>query len=302
MQKYNNIEGLLLLDKAPGVSSNRALQQVKALFGVKKAGHTGTLDPFASGLLPICLGQATKFSSFLLAAKKSYLATMQLGAISTTGDIEGEITATDMTHLPTDSEINTVLASFRGDIEQVPPQFSAIKIEGQRAYKLARQGITVSMPSRRVTIDKVSLQQRKGAEVELAVACSKGTYIRTLVADIGKQLGCGAYTSALRRLTVGSLPSHLLTFSRLAQIKHTQGLSGLADCVLPIMDMLTDLPEVTLNEQLAKSLCYGQTVAWDQQSTASSLVKITTKQHGFIGIAEVGKGFLKAKRLLSAPF
>ncbi len=300
-REFNNIEGLLLLDKAAGDSSNKALQQVKALFGVKKAGHTGTLDPFASGLLPICLGQATKFSHFLLASKKSYLVTMQLGATSTTGDVEGEITATDIKQLPTDDTINTVLKSFHGEIEQIPPQFSAIKVQGQRAYKLARQGITVSMPSRRVTIDKIVLQQCNGALVELAVECSKGTYIRTLVADIGKRLHCGAYATALRRLSVGSLPTTQLTFSQLERIKQEQGLSGLQRYILPITAMLIDLSEVIVSEQQARDLFHGKIIQHGEQYTEPKLVKVSSDKWGFMGIAQASAGMLRPKRLLSAP-
>ena len=198
------VSGLLLLDKPAGYSSNRALQIVKRLFRAEKAGHTGTLDPFATGLLPICLGEATKFSSYGLEGDKRYLARLRLGITTATGDIEGEIlTRQDVTILQ--SDIDRVLSRFRGIISQIPPAYSALKVAGKPMYQYARKGIAVERKARKVEIKRLACVGFGGDELVIDVSCSKGTYIRTLAEDIGAALGCGAHLIALRRTASSAL-------------------------------------------------------------------------------------------------
>jgi tRNA pseudouridine55 synthase len=201
--KGRRVHGILLLDKSPGGSSNKALQQVKRLFGAQKAGHTGSLDPLATGMLPICFGEATKLSAFLLDADKGYETTLKLGVTTDSGDADGDVI--DTAALPTDLDaatFNAACARFVGPQMQIPPMVSAIKIDGQRLYKLARQGITVARPPRPVTIHKLDVLEISGDTARLSVTCSKGTYIRSLVTDIGDVLGCGAHVVTLRRTFV----------------------------------------------------------------------------------------------------
>ncbi len=194
---------MLLLDKPHGISSNAALRSAQRLYGAAKAGHTGTLDPLATGLLPLCFGEATKFSQVLLHAEKTYLARMRLGVTTTTGDLEGEVTGRAAVAV-TGDQLEAVLQHFVGEIVQVPPMYSAIKKDGQPLYKLARAGHDLPRTPRTVVVKSLSLLHTAGEEIELTVTCSKGTYIRVLAEDIGRELGCGACLSALRRTAVGS--------------------------------------------------------------------------------------------------
>jgi len=205
--KRREINGILILDKGIGKSSNGALQEVKRLYNAKKAGHTGSLDPLATGVLPLCFGEATKFSQFLLDANKRYVTTIKLGVVTTTGDAEGEIVEEVATQGFSTEELESALEKFRGEIEQIPSMFSAIKVNGQPLYKLARQGIEIERKSRVVTIFELNLVENNGDELILDVSCSKGTYIRTLAEDLGKVLGCGAHVIALRRTQSGLCPS-----------------------------------------------------------------------------------------------
>ena len=198
------IDGVLLLDKAPGVSSNRALQQVRRLYDAQKAGHTGTLDPMATGLLPVCFGEATKFSAYLLDADKRYRARIRLGEITDTGDADGEVIERRPVAAFADTDIENALAGLRGEIDQVPPMYSALKHQGRPLYELARQGKTIARAARRVTVYDMRLLERDADGFELDVTCSKGTYIRSLAEDIGQALGCGAHITALRRLRTGA--------------------------------------------------------------------------------------------------
>ena len=197
--KGREINGIVLLDKDTGLSSNAALQKVKRLFFAKKAGHTGALDPLASGILPICLGQATKVAGFLLDDDKRYFVRGQFGQITDTGDSEGEVIKTQAFNDFTHKEIRLAVNHFVGDIEQVPPMYSALKKDGQPLYKLARQGIEIDRPPRPVTIHHIDYLGYENGVVSLEVSCSKGTYIRTLIEDIGNKLGCGAHVIELRR-------------------------------------------------------------------------------------------------------
>lgn len=199
------LDGVLLLDKPEGLSSNHALQRAKRALDARKAGHTGTLDPFATGLLVCCLGRATKISSHMLEADKGYTATLRFGQETDSGDLTGNIVtqaAEEFSGVERD-ELDKVLEEFRGEIEQIPPMYSALKRDGKPLYEYARQGIELDRPARKVTIHKLELLSLDGLEAEIAVQCSKGTYIRTLAQDIGRRLGCGAHLKALRRTSVG---------------------------------------------------------------------------------------------------
>ena len=218
--KGRNVSGVLLLDKPQGCSSNHILQKVKRLFGAAKAGHTGSLDPLATGMLPICFGEATKISAFLLDSDKRYHLTCQLGVTTTTGDAEGEVTETLDACSITEQDIKAVLPEFIGEIEQIPPMYSALKHNGERLYKLARQGIEVERKARKITIydiEYISLvkDEQQRVFLELEVSCSKGTYVRTLVEDIAKKLHSGAHITALRRLSVGPYSGEMKTVEQL---------------------------------------------------------------------------------------
>ncbi|MBT4161989.1 MAG: tRNA pseudouridine(55) synthase TruB, partial [Gammaproteobacteria bacterium] len=202
-RKGRNISGILLLDKPPGMTSNAALQVVKRLFNACKAGHTGSLDPLATGVLPLCFGEATKFSQFLLDADKKYLARVKLGVITDSGDADGEVLERRPVPEIDDVRLEEVLQHYRGDITQIPSMFSALKVDGQPLYKLARKGIEVERKERPVSIYRLEASEREGDELTLLVHCSKGTYVRTLVEDIGKELGPGAHVIGLRRLAAG---------------------------------------------------------------------------------------------------
>jgi tRNA pseudouridine55 synthase len=253
--------GIFLLDKPYGMTSNAALQQVKRLLRVKKAGHTGSLDPLATGMLPLCLDKATKLSSWLLNADKEYEVHAQLGVCTATGDAEGEVTQRYDIRAYTQDEIFAVLQTFRGEIEQIPPMFSALKQNGKPLYELARQGITVERSKRKVRIDRLNLIDRSEDKLLLEVACSKGTYIRTLIEDIGRALGCGAHVSVLRRTKVGSYqPEQMVTLEQLEKLHAASDMEEMRRLVLPIESCLAHLPEVKLNANLLFYVQRGQPV------------------------------------------
>lgn len=222
------MNGLLLFDKPSGCTSNQVLQQLKKLFGAKKAGHAGTLDPLATGILPVCFGKTTKIAHRLLGSDKTYQVTAQLGIRTTTFDQEGEVTRRQPVPVLKEEEIESVLARFRGEIEQIPPMFSALKVNGKRLYQLARQGIVLPRAPRPVRIYELQCVGRTEECLELEVRCGKGTYIRTLVDDIGEALGCGAHVKALRRTQVGEFKvEHSYTYPALEQIFAREGFVGL---------------------------------------------------------------------------
>jgi len=222
------VDGILLLDKPLHLSSNQALQKVKHLFQAKKAGHTGSLDPLATGMLPLCFGKATKLAQGLLGVDKKYVVTAKLGEMTTTGDAEGDVIETKPVPAVTIEALQAVLMRFTGEIQQTPPMYSAVKMGGKPLYELARQGITVERQSRPVTIYVISLKELALPFVTLEVHCSKGTYIRTLVEDIGRALGCGAYVTALRRTVVGNfLEDSMLTLDQLRELFDQGGFGAL---------------------------------------------------------------------------
>ena len=281
-----DVNGILLLDKPSGITSNDALQQVKRLYFAKKAGHTGSLDPLASGVLPICMGEATKVSAFLLDADKRYKVRCQLGVQTETADAEGEIIRTRPVEAYSEAQVESVLEQFRGPIEQIPPMYSALKHEGQRLYKLARQGIEVEREARPVDIHELTLEARGDDWLDIAVHCSKGTYIRTLVEDIGEQLGCGAHVSALRRTSVGPYgDEHLVTLEQLQALKE-EDKRATDDLLLPIETALTQWPDVRLSPDTAFYLRQGQAVLVPRAPT-SGWVRLYEGEHTFLGMGEI---------------
>ncbi|MFP5394377.1 MAG: tRNA pseudouridine(55) synthase TruB [Gammaproteobacteria bacterium] len=249
------VDGVLLLDKPVGLSSNDALIKAKRYMNAKKAGHTGTLDPFATGLLPLCFGEATKFSQDLLEADKTYETVVHLGITTNTGDTEGEAIATGEVNV-TVEQIEAVLARFRGPIMQVPPMYSALKRDGKAYYEYAREGITLEREARPVTIRKLELLEYSAPFLKLSVTCSKGTYIRVLGEDIGAALGCGAHLKELRRTQVGALTTEgMVTLEQLAQETSPTAL------LAPVDALLSTFPAVRLTDELAKRFLHGQRLA-----------------------------------------
>jgi tRNA pseudouridine55 synthase len=289
------ISGLLLLDKPAGYSSNHALQKVKRLFRAEKAGHTGTLDPFATGLLLICLGEATKFSSFGLEGDKRYLATLKLGLTTTTGDIEGEIvTRKEITITP--SDIDRILPEFRGAISQIPPIYSALKVAGKPMYDYARKGIEVERKAREVEIKRLECLGFSGDELVIDVSCSKGTYIRTLGEDIGAALGCGAHLTVLRRTASSALTiDQAITLERLEAVTEIERDAML----LPVDTLVQKVPSIMLECRMVTCLQRGQCQE-AHPDWPPGIVRIYDLSSEFIGLAEITETRqLIAKRLIA---
>ncbi len=299
--KGRDISGVLLLDKPQGGSSNQVLQQVKRLFGAAKAGHTGSLDPLATGMLPVCFGEATKISAFLLDADKRYHLRCQLGVNTTTGDTEGEVLDTQDVSAITEQDIKDVLPDFIGEIDQVPPMYSAIKHNGERLYKLARQGIVVERKSRRITIYDIeflsySCDEQQRETLELEVHCSKGTYVRTLVEDIAKALDCGAHITSLRRLSVGPYSGEMLTVDQLIALAD-QGTDTLDSSLKPIDSGVSDWPDVHLDPDAAFYIKQGQAVMVPHAPT-QGWVRIYDKDQ-FLGLGEIqDDGMVAPRRMI----
>jgi tRNA pseudouridine55 synthase len=295
--KGRDINGIVLLDKDTGLSSNAALQKVKRLFFAKKAGHTGSLDPLASGILPICLGQATKVAQFLLNDDKRYFVRGKLGEITDTGDCEGVITHTqEYTHLD-EVTIKQTSMSFVGDILQVPPMYSALKKDGQPLYKLARKGIEIERPARPVTIHAIEFISYEKGVVTLDVSCSKGTYIRSLIQDIGDKLGCGAHVIELRRTGFAHIDiTKTLKFSELEALV-SDDYQSLDAHIFPSEDMLPNIQSVALDAQQSIDIKYGRTVQSDSQGEQYT-VKLFDPDQRFLGIGELTQdGVIAPKRL-----
>jgi len=289
---WKQVDGVLLLDKPIGLTSNDALQQARRLFSAAKGGHTGTLDPLASGLLPLCFGEATKFSADLLDADKTYEAELKLGVTTDSGDAEGEIMATAAVDVEK-SDIFRVLPKFMGDIRQIPPMHSALKRNGRPLYELARKGIEVEREPRAVTIHAIDILSLAGDTLSLRVACSKGTYIRVLAADIGKALGCGAHLTGLRRTVVGDLGlAGSVTLAELEALDE----AGRSEHLKPVDALLHSLPLVTVAGEAAERFRHGNPV----DLAAGLAGKIRVYADGrLIGIGEPGAdGRLWPKRLV----
>lgn len=293
------VDGVLLLDKPTGITSNAALQRVKRLFNANKAGHTGSLDPLASGMLPICLGEATKISGFLLSADKEYQASLRLGVTTDSADADGVVRQTRPVEAFADSRLREVLASFLGPISQIPPMHSAIKQNGQPLYKLAHQGIEVAREPREVTIHSLELLRHEGDALDIAVRSSKGTYIRTLAADIGEMLGCGAHITLLRRTGVGALDGHKMhSLESLEALVEQSGVAALDALLLDMDATLPDWPEVSLSADASFYLCQGQPVFVPQLQARGS-VRLYAPERRFLGLGTVlDDGRVAPKRLL----
>jgi tRNA pseudouridine55 synthase len=287
----NNSCGIFLLDKPTGISSHRALQRVKRLFKAEKAGHTGTLDPLASGMLPICLGEAVKFSQFLLDADKAYRTVAKLGAVSSTGDAEGEISGYRLVPPLNTELIESVLTNFRGEIQQVPSMYSAIKHQGRPLYDWARKGHVIERTARLVTIHRLELIEFTENTITLDVVCSKGTYIRSLVEDIGNALTCGAYMQALRRTYVA--PFNEIQMQSLDVLENT-----CQPVVLPITDAMQHIPSFHLDLHSALRLMLGQRIPGQQG--IPTVYRVYDENEQFIGIAELtDDGVLRPRRMMS---
>lgn len=291
---WRSVNGVLLFDKPLHVSSNTALQKVRYLFQAEKAGHTGTLDPLATGLLPICFGEAAKFSAGLLDAEKAYLARVRLGATSTTGDAEGEITPTGAP-LPEERAVQEVLPQFQGEIEQVPPMHSALKHKGKPLYEYIRNGETVERQARRVTIHELVLERFSGDVMEIHARVSKGTYIRTLAEDIGRALGCGAHLLALRRTATAQFSiDDAYTWEQLEAMTAEQRDA----CLLPVDRLLPDMPVLDLDGDAVRRLAQGQRIRL-QSGVRDGKVRLCGPL-GFVGVGRLQDGLVVPERLVAA--
>jgi tRNA pseudouridine55 synthase len=286
------VDGVLLLDKPQGITSNAALQKVKRLLAAQKAGHVGTLDPMASGLLPICLGEATKFSGYMLSADKTYAAEVMLGATSSTGDAEGEITAGPRVEIAR-AALEAVLADFRGEIMQTPPMYSALKRDGKPLYAYARAGEVIELAPRAVTIHALALTDFQCPRFKITVTCSKGTYIRVLAEDIGRALGCGGMLTGLRRLRVGSYD--LQPAIGLGALE-ALALDQRRDCLLPPDGLVSALPILVLEEVAARLVATGRR---QQVQATAGLHRLYGRDGHFLGLGEVLGQELVPRRLMA---
>lgn len=289
-----DVHGMLLLDKSPGMTSNGAVQRVKRLYQANKVGHTGSLDPIATGLLPLCLGEATKLSGFLLNTDKRYFTRVRLGKTTATADAEGEIVEEKPVPPLDEAMIEVVLQPLRGEIEQLPPMYSAIKHQGRKLYELARQGKEVERQPRQISLYELRLAGHGADWLDLDVHCSKGTYIRVLAEDIGKALGCGGYMEQLRRTAVGPFT--------LAQSVRFEDLEAMADeerlaLLLPFSAIAEELPAFTLSTELAFFLRKGQPV-FAPNAPSTGLLRLFTREGTFLGVGEVNDDGLIAPRRL----
>jgi len=307
-----NISGVLLLDKPRGISSNKALQVIKYLYAATKSGHTGTLDPMATGMLPICLGEATKFSSILLNTRKTYEAVLKLGYQSTTGDVEGEIEK--ISDFQSDNlsigDCKSVLRQFVGETLQTPPMYSALKHRGKPLYAYARKGEIIERKARAVFIYDIKVDSLTGDELKINVECGTGTYIRTLAEDIGKALGCGsAYLIELRRSAVGDFD---LSKSQMLKAIEGMDMEGRDECILPVDSLLSGIPLIKLDKDEAQYLLTGRVLSVRPDSIDFTLpAKTENKTHDvrlyyqqqFLGLAEIGMNLsLKPKRMMSDSY
>jgi tRNA pseudouridine55 synthase len=303
-RKGREVDGIILLNKPQGLSSNQALQRVKHLYFAQKAGHTGSLDPMATGILPICIGEATKFSQYLLDSDKAYEATIELGIQTTTGDVEGDVLEVQDTSAIDEAALLEAIASLRGFIDQTPPMYSAIKQNGQPLYKLARQGIEVERKSRRIEIQSFDLIEfTAGAQAQLRVyvKCSKGTYIRTLAEDLAEKLGVGAHLSRLHRVLVGQFDtSGMVDMQQLIDLKGDEAFDALDNLLIPAEVAVNHLPLVEVSETSGYYVRLGQPVQVPN-APIEGLVRIKQECGKFLGVGEVlDDGRIGPRRLIAS--
>ncbi|WP_104041000.1 tRNA pseudouridine(55) synthase TruB [Vibrio hyugaensis] len=304
-RKGRPINGVILLDKPTGISSNDALQKVKRIFFAEKAGHTGALDPLATGMLPICLGEATKFSQFLLDSDKRYRVIAKLGERTDTSDSDGEVVETRPIDVDL-AKLESCIDTFRGESDQVPSMFSALKYQGKPLYEYARKGIEVPRESRKITVYEIVLHRFEGDEVEMEVHCSKGTYIRTIVDDLGEMLGCGAHVTMLRRTGVAKYPyEKMVTLEQLNELLEQAHRDEVAPkelldpLLLPMDTAVEDLPEVNLNAELTNLVQHGMSVQVFGAPAGTPLRMTSGEEKLFIGVAELSDdGKVAPKRLV----
>lgn len=289
------INGLLLIDKPLGFSSNQALSKIKWIFSAQKAGHTGTLDPLATGLLPICLGEATKFSSHLLNSEKTYEASIKLGWKSSTGDAEGKLTESKIISISLD-KLEEVLSSFVGLSNQIPPMFSALKHKGQPLYKLAREGVKIERQQREIKISELKLLRYQKNIIKFAVSCSKGTYIRTLAEDIANKLGMDGYLIDLRRTKIGNLNvQDALSLDKIEALSADKR----NDFIMATEVLVDEYPKIILTESEENFIKNGQQIKLPKKINPE-IYRLFSKNSGFIGLGEIeSKNLLKAVRLIS---
>lgn len=294
-----NINGVLLLDKPLGFSSNQALQKVKWLYQAAKAGHTGTLDPLATGLLPICLGEATKFAQYVTDADKTYFATIQLGATTTTGDAEGEVLSTAPVNVSL-SQFQAASQQFIGEISQIPPMYSALKHEGKALYEYAREGVDIARQPRLIRIQNIVVDKFEVDVAQITVICSKGTYIRTLAEDIGAQLGCGAHLIGLRRTeTAGYLLPQAISIEQL----ECMSIEARDALLLPVDSAIDSVPKTILNADAAYYMMQGQAV-WMASNTRPNIslgsdLRLYDENNIFLGLGFLqSDGKIAPKRLI----
>ncbi len=293
------MNGIFLLDKPIGISSNAALQKVKRLFRAKKAGHTGSLDPLATGMLPICFGDATKFCQYLLDSDKTYLVTMQLGVRTATSDAEGAIISTRFVPNFSFEDIDTAFHHFRGNIQQIPSMFSALKHNGKPLYEYARAGITIERPSRAITIYDLTVISLDNNHVTFSVHCSKGTYVRTIVDDVGEHLQCGAHVTALRRLSVGPYQEkQMMTIEKLESLMSDNTFS-VNHILLPMDSAVTHWPAVTVSLPHTNALKKGQSVLLPD-APSEGWMRFVDPTGEFFGVGIVAEnGRIVPKRLVA---
>jgi len=290
---FRHLDGVLLIDKPLELTSNSALQKVRKLFHAHKAGHTGTLDPLATGLLPICFGEATKFSSVMLDADKTYRALIKLGQTTSTGDAEGEILSEHPVSVEL-TKIKVVLENFRGELQQLPPMYSALKHQGKPLYEYIRKGETIERELRSVVVHELLLNSFSGNELDITVRCSKGTYIRTLAEDIGAALGCGAHLTGLRRTSIAHLELNgAYTIQQMEAMTDVER----EGCLLPIESLMPGMPILQMDQVQIKRLAQGQRLSIDPDFPDGKIR--LHGPHGFIGVGYLQGHRLSPDRLLS---
>lgn len=303
-KKGREISGIFLLDKASGLTSNRALQAVKRVFEAQKAGHTGSLDPLATGVLPVCFGEATKVSQYLLESDKIYRASIKLGQCTDTGDSDGTVVETAFDFSITEWDIKAALQRFEGEIDQTPPMYSALKVGGTPLYKLARKGLIVERRSRQVVVHDIELTRCDlvSKEIEITVSCSKGTYIRSIAVDLGRMLGCGGHVTALRRIQAGKFQeASCFTFQELCGILERKGPAGAEECLLPTDSAIEHFPQIKLPTESAKWVLNGRSVNVSKLPEKGFVRMYDEKI--FIGVGFVDNdGKLAPKRLMQSVY